>query len=88
VTHATPGRRYRQTVCRAAEIEFEYVDDQCRDGSDPAPCCGIIVFKAIGQTLQGDALRCFEARKIKVDGTGRTSVDGVWAGGGLRQRRR
>ena len=39
------------------------------------------VFKAIGQTLQGDALPTLEARKIKVDGTGRTSVDGVWAGG-------
>lgn len=40
------------------------------------------VFKAIGQTLQGqpDAI-ALEGGKIKVDANGRTSVAGVWAGG-------
>ena len=39
------------------------------------------VFKAIGQTLLGDGLPELDGRKIKVDGTGRTSLDRVWAGG-------
>jgi dihydropyrimidine dehydrogenase (NAD+) subunit PreT len=40
------------------------------------------VFKAIGQTL-GDApsLLAFERGKIAVTGAGRTSVNGIWAGG-------
>jgi glutamate synthase (NADPH/NADH) small chain len=40
------------------------------------------VLKAIGQTLEGapDALD-LAGRKIAVEGPGRTSVDGVWAGG-------
>jgi glutamate synthase (NADPH/NADH) small chain len=40
------------------------------------------VLKAIGQTLQGapDAL-ALAGRKIAVEGPGRTSVEGVWAGG-------
>ena len=29
----------------------------------------------------GDGLPDLDGRKIKVDGTGRTSLDGVWAGG-------
>ena len=39
------------------------------------------VFKAIGQTLLGEGLPELDGRKIKVDGTGRTSLAGVWAGG-------
>jgi glutamate synthase (NADPH/NADH) small chain len=40
------------------------------------------VLKAIGQSLDGapDAL-AIEGGKIKVDAAGRTSVDGIWAGG-------
>ena len=42
------------------------------------------MFKAVGQTLTDDdpdtTLKT-TAGKIKVDGDGRTSVDGVWAGG-------
>jgi len=40
------------------------------------------VLKAIGQTLAGapDVL-ALEGRKIKISATGRTSVDGIWAGG-------
>ncbi len=40
------------------------------------------VFKAIGQTLEGapEGLR-LDGRKIAVDGAGRTSLSGVWAGG-------
>ena len=39
------------------------------------------VFKAIGQTLVTPEGLELEGRKIKVSQTGRTSVDGVWAGG-------
>ena len=40
------------------------------------------VFKAIGQTLEGapEGL-ALERGKIKVDAAGRTSVEGIWAGG-------
>ena len=40
------------------------------------------VFKAIGQTLEGAPSElALDGRKIAVTGAGRTSVDGVWAGG-------
>ncbi|OED49986.1 dihydropyrimidine dehydrogenase [Rhodobacteraceae bacterium (ex Bugula neritina AB1)] len=69
----------------AAEIELEYTD--VTDGKvagtgETVRLAADQVFKAIGQTLEGqpDAL-ALEGRKIKVSGTGRTSVTGVWAGG-------
>jgi len=79
VTHATPVAVIGNGAVR--EIEFEYVDDQMQGTGQTLRLAADQVFKAIGQTLQGDALPMLEARKIKVDGTGRTSVDGVWAGG-------
>ena len=79
VTHATPVAVIGNGAVR--EIEFEYVDDQMNGTGQTLRLAADQVFKAIGQTLQGDALPTLEARKIKVDGTGRTSVDGVWAGG-------
>ncbi len=79
VTHATPVAVIGNGAVR--EIEFEYVDDQMQGTGQTLRLAADQVFKAIGQTLQGDALPTLEARKIKVDGTGRTSVDGVWAGG-------
>ncbi|SHF09694.1 glutamate synthase (NADPH/NADH) small chain [Loktanella atrilutea] len=39
------------------------------------------VFRAIGQTLTTDGGLTVEGRKIKVSGAGRTTRDGVWAGG-------
>ncbi|MEL7214110.1 MAG: NAD(P)-dependent oxidoreductase [Pseudomonadota bacterium] len=40
------------------------------------------LFKAIGQTLEGSPADVeLDGRKIAVDGAGRTSVAGVWAGG-------
>ena len=79
MTHATPVAVIGNGAVR--EIEFEYVDDQMQGTGQTLRLAADQVFKAIGQTLQGDALPTLEARKIKVDGTGRTSVDGVWAGG-------
>jgi len=39
------------------------------------------VFSAIGQTLSTDGGLTLEGRKIAVTGAGRTSRDGIWAGG-------
>ena len=39
------------------------------------------VFTAIGQTLKTDGSLVLEGRKIAVNGVGRTSRNGVWAGG-------
>ena len=54
-----------------------------RTGSDEEITLGADqVMRAIGQTLEGapDAI-ALEGGKIKTDGAGRTSLDGVWAGG-------
>lgn len=66
------------------EIELEYTSD---DGSGLKGTGETIrvpadqVFKAIGQTLNTDAGLSLDGRKIAVTGAGRTSRDGVWAGG-------
>ncbi|SHI93493.1 glutamate synthase (NADPH/NADH) small chain [Palleronia salina] len=67
----------------AAEIELEYTAD---DGSGLKGTGETLrlpadqVFKAIGQTLTFEGL-ALDGRKIAVTGAGRTSVEGVWAGG-------
>jgi len=69
----------------SGEVEFAYTEDgpegltlSARTFRLPADQ----VLKAIGQTLTGapDAVT-LEGGKIAVDGQGRTSVSGVWAGG-------
>ena len=79
VTHAEPVAVIGNGAVR--EIEFEYVDDNLVGSGQMLRLAADQVFKAIGQTLQGDALPELEGRKIRVDGTGRTSVQSVWAGG-------
>ncbi len=79
VTHAVPMAVHGNGTVR--EIEFEYVDDNMKGTGQSLRLAADQVFKAIGQTLEGDALPALEGRKIKVDAAGRTSVDGVWAGG-------
>ena len=69
----------------AAEVEFGYT----RDGDNGLEPTGETfrlaadqVFKAIGQKLEGVAAGlALDGDKIAVSGTGRTSVEGVWAGG-------
>jgi glutamate synthase (NADPH/NADH) small chain len=68
-----------------AEIELEYTRSEGGTVTGTGETVRIAadqVYKAIGQTLEGqpDAL-ALEGRKIKVDENGRTSVEGVWAGG-------
>jgi len=69
----------------AAEIELEYTASAGGKLSGTGETLRVTadqVFKAIGQTLEGapEGLE-LEGRKIRVGDTGRTSVDGVWAGG-------
>lgn len=69
----------------AVEIELEYTTSaggSVTGTGETVRLAADQVFKAIGQTLEGapEGLE-LEGRKIKVDGSGRTSVPGVWAGG-------
>ncbi|MEQ6204600.1 NAD(P)-dependent oxidoreductase [Sulfitobacter sp. HNIBRBA2951] len=79
VTHATPKAVHGNGSVR--EIEFDYVGDDMQPTGETLRLAADQVFKAIGQTLEGDGLPDLQGRKIAVDGTGRTSVQGVWAGG-------
>tara|TARA_R110000787_G_scaffold100426_3_gene205401 strand:- start:1453 stop:2784 length:1332 start_codon:yes stop_codon:yes gene_type:complete len=79
VTHAVPVAVHGNGAVR--EIEFEYVDDAMKGTGQTLKLAADQVFKAIGQTLEGDGLPALEGRKIKVDALGRTSVKGIWAGG-------
>ncbi|MEW2917121.1 NAD(P)-dependent oxidoreductase [Ruegeria sp. ANG10] len=69
----------------AAEIELEYTsshDGQLSGTGEVIRVPADQVLKAIGQTLDGapDGLT-LDGNKIAVTGSGRTSMDGVWAGG-------
>jgi len=79
VTHAVPRAVIGNGAVR--EIEFEYVDGDMKGTGQMLRLAADQVFKAIGQTLVGDGLPALERGKIKVDGQGRTSIKGVWAGG-------
>ena len=79
VTHAVPKAVLGNGAVR--EIEFEYVDSDMAGTGQMLRLPADQVFKAIGQTLEGEGLPALEGRKIKVDAAGRTSVKGVWAGG-------
>jgi len=79
VTHAVPVAVHGNGAVR--EIEFEYVDDAMKGTGQMLRLPADQVFKAIGQTLQGEGLPALEGRKIKVSETGQTSVKGIWAGG-------
>ena len=79
ITNASPVAVHGNGAVR--EIEFEYTDDDLKPTGQTFRLAADQVFKAIGQTLQGDALPDLEGRKIAVTGAGRTSMSGVWAGG-------
>jgi glutamate synthase (NADPH/NADH) small chain len=79
VTHAVPIAVHGNGSVR--EIEFEYVNEAMKGTGQTLRLQADQVFKAIGQTLLGEGLPELDGRKIKVDGTGRTSLDRVWAGG-------
>ncbi|MCR9274972.1 MAG: NAD(P)-dependent oxidoreductase [Rhodobacteraceae bacterium] len=66
------------------EIELEYtelVDGKLQGTGETIRLPADQVFRAIGQTLAPVDGLDLEGRKVKVNGAGRTSVPGVWAGG-------
>ncbi|GAA6179630.1 NAD(P)-dependent oxidoreductase [Shimia sp. NS0008-38b] len=79
ITNASPKALIGNgSVC---EIEFEYTDNDLKPTGQTVRLTADQVFKAIGQTLEGKDLPELEWGKIKVDEAGRTSVEGIWAGG-------
>lgn len=79
VTHAVPRAVIGNGAVR--EIEFDYVDEAMAPTGQTLRLAADQVFRAIGQSLVGEELPVLEGRKIKVDDAGRTSLQGVWAGG-------
>jgi glutamate synthase (NADPH/NADH) small chain len=68
----------------AQEVEFEYTADTpegLRGTGERFRLAADQVLAAIGQTLATDAGLAIAGGKIAVNGAGRTSVPGVWAGG-------
>ncbi|MEO9823739.1 MAG: NAD(P)-dependent oxidoreductase [Paracoccaceae bacterium] len=68
----------------ATEIELEYTAESEGTLSGTGETVRLPadqVFRAIGQSLETDAGLTLDGRKIAVTGAGRTSRDGVWAGG-------
>ncbi|MWD28312.1 NAD(P)-binding protein [Aquicoccus sp. SCR17] len=79
ITNASPVAVHGNGAVR--EVEFEYTDNDLKPTGQRFRVPADQVFKAIGQTLTGEGLPEIQDRKIKVSETGRTSLDGVWAGG-------
>ncbi|HEY0120769.1 MAG TPA: NAD(P)-dependent oxidoreductase [Rhizobium sp.] len=86
IRHWLAPKRILDKDGKVAGIEVEYTE--LRDGKltgtgDIGVIAADQIFKAIGQTFEASgvgALR-MEAGRIAIDGEGRTSLDGVWAGG-------
>jgi glutamate synthase (NADPH/NADH) small chain len=71
---------------KVAGIEVEYtaiVDGKLTGTGDTGVIAADQVFKAIGQTFEGSGFGALklEAGRIAIDAEGRTSLDGIWAGG-------
>ena len=79
MTHVVPRAVHGNGSVR--EIEFEYVNADMTGTGETVRLPADQVLRAIGQTLEGDGMPALERGKIAVTGAGRTSVDGVWAGG-------
>ena len=79
ITNASPVAVHGNGAVR--EIEFEFTDDELAPTGQTFRLAADQVFKAIGQTLSGEDLPNLDGRKIAVSGPGRTSVQGIWAGG-------
>ena len=79
ITNASPRAVIGNGAVR--EIEFEYTGDDLAPTGQTFRLAADQVFRAIGQSLAGDRLPALDGRKIAVSGAGRTSIEGIWAGG-------
>ncbi|MEP2027235.1 MAG: NAD(P)-dependent oxidoreductase [Paracoccaceae bacterium] len=79
ITNASPVAVHGNGAVR--EIEFEFTDDDLSPTGQSVRLAADQVFKAIGQTLEGTELPDLAGGKIAVTGQGRTTLNGVWAGG-------
>ncbi|MEP2892439.1 NAD(P)-dependent oxidoreductase [Tateyamaria sp.] len=79
MTHVVPKEIIGNGAVR--EIEFEYVNADMSSTGQTICVPADQVLRAIGQTLEGEALPALERGKIAVTNAGRSSIDGVWAGG-------
>ncbi len=71
---------------KVAAIEVEYtrlVDGRLTTTGETGVIAADQVFKAIGQTFEASGLGALrmESGRIAIDGEGRTSLEGIWAGG-------
>jgi glutamate synthase (NADPH/NADH) small chain len=83
ITNARPVAVHGNGAVR--EVEFEYTTEEggaLKGTGETFRLAADQVFKAIGQRLEGapEGLK-IEGGKIVVDAAGRTSLEGVWAGG-------
>ena len=79
ICNATPKAVHGNGAVR--EIEFEFTDDDLTPTGESFRLPADQVFRAIGQSLVAEGLPELHGRKIAVEGPGRTSLPGVWAGG-------
>ncbi|WP_435311958.1 NAD(P)-dependent oxidoreductase [Primorskyibacter sedentarius] len=79
ITNAQPVAVHGNGSVR--EVEFAFTDDALTPTGQTFRLPADQLFRAIGQTLNGDGLPELDGRKIAITGAGRTSVEGVWAGG-------
>ncbi|PZM13991.1 NAD(P)-dependent oxidoreductase [Rhizobium tubonense] len=86
IRHWLAPKRILEKDGKVAGIEVEYTE--IRDGrlagtGDVGVIAADQIFKAIGQTFEASGLGALrmEAGRIAIDAEGRTSLDGVWAGG-------
>ena len=79
ICNATPKAVHGNGAVR--EIEFEFTDDDLTPTGESFRLPADQVFRAIGQSLVAEGLPELDGRKIAVEGPGRTSLPGVWAGG-------
>ncbi len=82
IFNAQPVAIHGNGAVREIELEYTIDDGGTLTGTgETIRLAADQVFKAIGQALSTDAGLDLEGRKIAVTGAGRTSRDGIWAGG-------
>lgn len=86
IRHWLAPKRIIDKDGKVAGIEVEYTElrgDRLTGTGDTGVIAADQIFKAIGQTFEASGLGSLQmqAGRIATDADGRTSIDGVWAGG-------